>query len=81
MRLSNDTKTERIRSQFQIKHQQVKAEAIDLLIDELHRQTRRGAAVSFDHNLVLKIEKLIIGNMQRAKIIALVRTEIHTPRL
>jgi hypothetical protein len=33
MRLSNDTKTERIRSQFQIKHEQVKAEAIDLLID------------------------------------------------
>jgi hypothetical protein len=27
----------------------------------------------------LKIEKLIIGNMQRAKIIALVRTGIHKP--
>jgi hypothetical protein len=42
-------------------------------------QTRGGATVSFDHNLVLKIEKLTIGNMQRAKIIALVRTGIHKP--
>ena len=51
-----------------------------LLIDALHRQTRDGATVSFDHNLALKIEKLIIGNIGRAKIIAPVRTGIHKPR-
>ena len=62
-----------------IKHEQLKAEAIDILIDALHRETRGGATVSFDHNLALKIEKLITGNMQRAKIIALVRTRIHKP--
>jgi hypothetical protein len=54
--------------------------AIDILIDALHRQSRGSATASFDHNLASKIEKLIIGNMQRAKIIALVRTEIHKPR-
>jgi hypothetical protein len=73
------TERDRIRIRAQSKHEQLKAEAIDILIDALHRQTRGGATVSFDHNLALKIEKLIIGNMQRAKIIALVRTEIHKP--
>ena len=47
----------------------------------IHTQTRGGATVSFDHNLALKIEKLIIGNMRRAKIIALVRTGIQEARL
>ena len=74
------TERERVRIHAQTRHEQVKAEAIDTLIDAVHRQTRGGATVSFDHNLALKIEKLIIGNMQRAKIIALVRTEIHKPR-
>jgi hypothetical protein len=74
------TEKERIRIHARTKHEQLKAEAIHILIDALHRQTRGGATVSFDHNLALKIEKLIIGNMQRAKIIALVRTEIHKPR-
>jgi hypothetical protein len=74
------TEKERIRIHARTKHEQLKAEAIDILIDALHRQTRGGATVSFDHNLALKIEKLIIGNMRRAKIIALVRTEIHKPR-
>ena len=75
------TEKERIRIHARTKHEQLKAEAIDILIDALHRQTRGGATVSFDHNLALKIEKLIIGNMRRAKIIALVRTGIHKPRL
>jgi hypothetical protein len=56
------------------KNERLKAEAIDILIDALHRQTRGGATVSFDHNLAFKIEKLIIGNMRREKIIELVRT-------
>ena len=86
MRLTNEpsqklTERERIRIHAQTKHEQLKAEAIDILIDALHRQTRGGATVSFDHNLALKIEKLIIGNMRRAKIIALVSTGIHKPRL
>ena len=82
MRLTNElTERERIRIRAQTKHEQLKAEAIDILIDALHRQTRGGATVSFDHDLALKIEKLIIGNMRRAKIIALVRTGIHKPRL
>jgi hypothetical protein len=72
------TERERIRILAQTKNERLKAEAIDILIDALHRQTRGGATVSFDHNLALKIEKLIIGNMQRAKIIALVRTEIYS---
>jgi hypothetical protein len=71
---------ERIRTQTQTKHEQLKAEAIDILIDALHTETRDGATVSFDHNLALKIEKLITGNMRRAKIIALVSTGIHKPR-
>jgi hypothetical protein len=71
------TERECIRIRAQTKQAQLKAEVIDILIDALHRQTRDGATVSFDHNLALKIEKLIIGNMQRAKIIALVRAEIH----
>src|ERR1700722_5767842 len=73
------TERARIRIRAQSKHEQLKAEAIDILIDALHRETRGGATVSFDHNLALKIEKLITGNMQRAKIIALVRTGIHKP--
>ena len=75
------TERERVRIHAQSRHEQVKAEAIDILIDAIHRQTRGGATVSFDHNLALKIEKLIIGNMRRAKIIALVRTGIHEARL
>ena len=71
------TERERIRILAQTKRERLKAEAIDILIDALHRQTRGGATVSFDHNLALKIEKLIIGNMQRAEIIALVRNGIH----
>jgi hypothetical protein len=43
--------------------------------------TRGGAKVSFDHNLARNIEKLIIGEMPRAKIIAVVRTGIRKPRL
>ena len=74
------TERQRIRILAQTKKERLKAEAIDILIDALHTQTRGGATVSFDHNLALKIEKLIIGNMRRAKIIALVRTEIHKPR-
>ena len=75
------TERDRIRIHAQTKHEKLKAEAIDILIDALHSQTRGGATVSFDHNLALKIEKLIIGNMRRAKIIALVRTGIHEARL
>ena len=74
------TEGERIRIHARTKHEQLKAEAIDILIDALQRQTRGGATVSFDHNLASKIEKLNIGNMRRAKIIALVRTGIHKPR-
>ena len=74
------TERDHIRIRAQTKHEQLKAEAIDILIDALHRQTRGGATVSFDHSLALMIEKLIIGNMQRAKIIALARTGIHKPR-
>ena len=75
------TERERIRFHAQTKHEQLKAEAIDILIDAIHRQTRGGATVSFDHNLALKIETLIIGNVRRAKIIALVRTGIYEARL
>jgi hypothetical protein len=75
------TERERIPIHVQIKHEQLKAEAIDILIDAVHRQTRDGATVSFDHNLALKIEKLIIGNTRRAKIIALVSTGIYNQRL
>ena len=75
------TERDRIRIHAQTKHEKLKAEAIDILIDALHRQTRGGATVSFDHSLALMIEKLIIGNMRRAEIIALVRTGIHKPRL
>jgi hypothetical protein len=75
------TERERIRILAQTKREQLKAEAIDILISALHRQTRGGATVSFDHDLALKIEKLIIGNMRRAKIIEFVRTGIHNPRL
>jgi hypothetical protein len=75
------TARDHIRIRAQTENEQLKAEAIDILIDALHRQTRGGATVSFDHNLALKIEKLIIGNMPRAKIIALVRTGIHEARL
>jgi hypothetical protein len=75
------TERERVRIHAQSRHEQVKAEAIDILIDAIHMQTRGGATVSFDHNLALKIEKLIIANTRRAKITALVRTGIHKPRL
>jgi hypothetical protein len=75
------TERESIRIRAQTKQAQLKAEAIDILIDALHRQTRGGATVSFDDNLALQIEKLIIGNMRRAKIMALVRTRIHEARL
>ena len=75
------TERDRIRIHAQTKHEKLKAEAIDILIDALHRQTRGGATVSFDHSLALMIEKLIIGNMRGAEIIALVRTGIHKPRL
>jgi hypothetical protein len=75
------TERQRIRIHAQTKHERLKAEAIDILIDALHRQTLSGATVSFDHNLALEIEKLIIGNMRREKIIELVRTGIHNPRL
>ena len=75
------TERDHIRIHAQTKNEQLKAEAIDILIDAIHRQTRGGATVSFDHNLALKIEKLIIGNMRRAQIIALVRTGIHEARL
>ena len=74
------TDRERIRVHAQTKHEQLKAEVIDILIDAVHRQMCGGATVSFDHNLASKIEKLIVGDMPRAKIIALVRTEIHKPR-
>ena len=44
---------ERIRIHAQTKHEQLKAEAIDILIDAVHRQMCGGATVSFDHNLAL----------------------------
>ena len=75
------TERERVRIHAQSRHEQVKAEAIDILIDAIHRQTRGGATASFDHNLALKIEKLIVANTRRAKIAALVRTGIHKPCL
>ena len=75
------TERDRIRIHAQTKREKLKAEAIDILIDALHRQTRGGATVSFDHSLALMIEKLIIGDMRRAKIIALVRTGIQEARL
>jgi hypothetical protein len=70
------TEGEVISIHAQTKQEQLKAEAIDILIDALHRQMCGGATVSFDHNLAGKIEKLIIGDMPRTKIIALVRTEL-----
>ena len=86
MRLNNETMNhhhglrdrERIRIDAQVKREEFKSEVIDILIDALHRQMCSGAAVSFDHNLARKIEKLIIGDMPRAKIVALMRTEIYT---
>ena len=51
------TERDHIRIRAQTKNEQLKAEAIDILIDAIHRQTRGGATVSFDHNLALKIEK------------------------
>jgi hypothetical protein len=69
---------DRIRVHAQLKHEKLKAEAIDILIDALRLQMSGGATVSFDHNLAGKIEKLIIGDMPRAKIIAQVRTGIYT---
>ena len=86
MRLNNETMNhhhglrdrERIRIDAQVKREEFKSEVIDILIDALHRQMCSGAAVSFDQNLARKIEKLIIGDMPRAKIVALMRTEIYT---
>ena len=75
------TERERIRILTQTERERLKAEAIDILIDALHRQTLGGATVSFDHDLALEIEKLIIGNMRREEIIELVSTGIHNPRL
>ena len=75
------TERERIRILTQTEREGLKAEAIDILIDALHSQTRGGATVSFDHDLALEIEKLIIGNMRREEIIELVSTGIHNPRL
>jgi hypothetical protein len=69
---------DRIRVHAESKHERIKAEAIDILIDALHLQMSGGAMVSFDHNLAGKIEKLIIGDMPRAKILAQVRTGIYT---
>jgi hypothetical protein len=71
------TDRDRIRIHAKITHEKLKAEAIDILIDALHRQMRGGGTVSFDHNLAAKIEKLIIGHMPRAEIMALVRTGIY----
>ena len=45
------TDRERFRIHAKTKHEQLKAEAIDILIDAIHRQTCGGATVSFDHNL------------------------------
>jgi hypothetical protein len=70
---------DRIRIRAQIKHETIKAEAIDILVDALHLQMSGGATVSFDHNLAGMIEKLIIGDMTRANIITLVRTWIYYP--
>ena len=64
---------DRIRVNAQLKHEKLKAEAIDILIDALHLQMSDGATVSFDHNLAGRIEKFISGAMPRAKIIAQVR--------
>lgn len=71
------TDRDRIRIHAEIKHENIKAEAIDILIDALHRQMRCGGTVSFDHKLAAKIEKLIIGHTPRAEIMALVRTGIY----
>jgi hypothetical protein len=71
------TDRDRTRIHAQIKHEKLKAEAIDILIDALHRQMRGGGTVSFDHNLAPMIEKLIIGHMPRAKIMVMVRTGIY----
>jgi hypothetical protein len=83
MRLNNDpsnplTDRDRIRVHAQLKHEKIKAEATDILIDALHLQMSGGAMVSFYHNLAGKIEKLIIGDMPRAKLLAQVRTGIYT---
>ena len=56
------TDRERIRIRAQTKHEQLKAEVIDILIDAVHQQMCGGATVSFDHNLASKIEKLIVGD-------------------
>ena len=72
------TDRDSIRVHAQLKHEKLKAEAIDILIDALHLQMSGGATVSFDHNLPGKIEKLINGDMPRAKIIAQVRAGIYT---
>jgi hypothetical protein len=79
--LNKLTERERIRIHARTKREQVKAEAIDILVDAVHWQARGGATVSFNHDLASQIEKLIIGNMRRAEIIAVARTEVHKPQL
>ena len=71
------TDRDRIPIHAKITHEKLKAEAIDILIEALHRQMRGGGTVSFDHDLATKIEKLIIGHKPRAEIMASVRTGIY----
>jgi hypothetical protein len=72
------TDRDRIRILGKITQEKLKDEAIDILVDALHRQMRGGGTVSFDHNLATKIEKLIIGHKPRAEIMAVVRTGIYS---
>jgi hypothetical protein len=44
------TERDHIRIRAQTKQAQLKAEAIDILIDAIHRQTRDGATVSFTNS-------------------------------
>jgi hypothetical protein len=84
MRLNNEhphdrlTDRDHIRVHSQIRQEELKAEAMSILIEALHWQMRGGGTVSFDHHLAVKIENLIIRNMPRAKIVAQVRTGIYT---
>ena len=61
------TERERIRILAQTKRERLKAEAIDILIDALHSQTRGGATVSFDHDLALKIESSLLATCDGKK--------------
>jgi hypothetical protein len=71
------TERDRIRILGKVTQEKLKDEAIDILVDALHRQMRGGGTVSFDHNLATKIEKLIIGHKPRAEIMAVKRTGIY----